>query len=242
MKSFARFFLFGLVATSVPAVVCLLLFEIKLGISWHIAVTVAILCAQAAYFAIKYSRRARCGKSTSPAAQPRSLIDGAAIGFTAGAACIVYLFFTAVTHIGAVPSGAGPFDRAKMEGLVAQVRDLKFSGERKFYWSGVSGAIALSTADAVGPPNGWADGTEDKNLKVILWTNDGGHAPFAYGFAYSDMPLAPDGTPIDAPIFFSSGPNSVIAHSAASAFDMPGLHLMKRIDAHWWAVYDNSGE
>ena len=237
LKSFARFFLFGFVATSFPAVACLLVVEILFGTPRQIAGTIAILCAQAGFVCIKFVRRRRRGKSESVAAADSATphwtrIYWKIMGLIAGGVCVTFLFFAAIPRILENRPGAGRFDRAKMEGLVAQVRNEKFSGERQFYWTAVSGTLAISTSTAAGYRILWAERAEDQNLKVIIWTNGGGHTPSAYGFAYSDVP--------DSLTFFSSGPNSTISHPTTAAFDVPGLHLMKRLDAHWWEVHDNS--
>ncbi len=244
MKSFAHFVLFGFVATSFPAVACLLLGEIVFGNFRQMAFLIAILCVQTGYFVVQFARRFRRGKSGSPAAPdatttPRTPIYWSIIGGVAGGVCAAALVFIALPHILGIPSNAGSFDRAKMENLVAQVRNKKFSGDRQFYWTAVSGTTALST-EAPADPNLWAERIDDQDLKVVIWTKNGGHASFSYGFAYSDVPLAPDGIPKDSPVFFTSGPNEVIAHSATLPFGDPGLHSIRRIDAHWWEVYDDS--
>jgi hypothetical protein len=245
MKSFARYFLFGLVATSVPAVACVLVVEIAFGVPRQIPGAIAIICAQIGYFYIRFVRGRRRGKSESlvaadAATAARTPIYWKIIGCIAGGICITVLFIAAVSHILEISPNAGQFDRVKMEGLVAQVRNQKFGGERQFYWSDVSGTVAFSTGTVTGQHNLWAERAEDQNLKVIIWTKDGGHTSFAYGFAYSDVPLALDGTRPDTLIFFSSGPDSTVAHPATPAFNVPGLHLVKRIDVHWWEVYDDS--
>jgi hypothetical protein len=242
MKSFAHFFLFGIVAASLPAVACMLLAGNVFGDSRKIAVTVAIICAQSGYFYIKFARGSRRGKSESlaaadAAAAPRTSIYWSIIGSIAGVVCSAVLFFTAFPHILGIPPGAGRFDRVGMESLVAQVRNQKFSGDRQFYWADVSGTVALSTGTAAGYPNLWAQRTEAQNLKVTIWTNGGGHASPAYGFAYSDVPLAPDGTSGNSLFFFTSGPDRAIPHPATSSSH---VHLINRIDAHWWEVYYDS--
>ena len=202
MKSFARFFLFGLVATSLPTAVFMLLVEIRFGVSWHVAGTVAILCALiVCHFYVKFSRAGPAVKNQNPllrqmlrrGATVTHLFMRKIVGCIAGGSCAALLFFTALFRALEIPSDAGRFDRAKMEGLVAQVRDQKFhGGEKKFYRADVSGTSKISTTAEAGFPNVWADRTEDENLKVIIWTNGGGHNPYVYGFAYSDVPFAPD--------------------------------------------------
>ena len=258
VKSFARFFLFGIIATPFPAVACVLLARNVFVDPRKIAVTIAIICGQCGYFCIKFARRRRREKPESAAAdaaaEPRTSIYWSTPGSIAGVICSTVLFFMVLPYILEIPPKAGRFDRARMEGLVAQVRNQKFSGDRRFYWADVSGTAALfsgtdelhwttvpgtsalSTGTAAGYANLWAERTEDQKLKVTIWTNGDGHAPLAYGFAYSDVPLEPHGTPGNSLILFSSGPNETIAHQAASLFGVPGLHLMKRIDAHWWEV------
>jgi hypothetical protein len=265
MKSVARCFLFGFIAASLPAVACMLAVEVVFGRHRHMAVTIAILCAQAGCLFLKFARRSRSGKSESAAAadaaaSARTPIHWKIAGCIAGVASMTALFFSAVSQILEIPSDAGQFDRVQMEALVGQVRSQNFSGDREFHWSEVSGTMqlfsgtddlhwtavsgtaAFSNGAAAGLPNLWAERTGDQNLKVIIWTKTGGHASFSYGFAYSDVPLAADGSPKDSLIFFTSGPNSVIAHPATPAFDVAGLHLRNRIDAHWWEVYDGSGD
>ena len=154
LKSFARFFLFGFVATSFPAAACLLVVEFEFGTPWQIAGIIAILCAQAGFVCIKFVRRPRRGKSESVAAAdavaaPRTPIYWKIMGCVAGGGCVTFLFFAAVPRIFENRPGAGRFDRAKMEGLVAQVRNQKFNGERQFYWTDVSGTPAISTGTRV---------------------------------------------------------------------------------------------
>jgi len=245
MKSFVRYFLFGLLATSIPAAVCILFAGIVFGTSRYRTVTVAILCVQVVYSCIRYSRRSRGEKSKSLSAEAASAGESRAriywgiTGCLAGVVCVTFLFFAAVCRIIEVPWEGGAFDRVKMEDLVAQVRNQEFSATAKFYWSDASGAPVLSSAAGAGDRKLWAERAEAKNLKLIIWTKKGEDNSLIYGFAYSDVPLTSDGTPKDAPTFFTSGPESVIAHPATSAFDVADLHLMKRIDAHWWMVYED---
>ena len=71
----------------------------------------------------------------------------------------------------------------------------------------------------------WASATPGGELKVVIQTKDNGHAG-EYGFAYSDVSLAPKA---------SAG--------AWSYLDVPGrLYLVQpkmKIDDHWWKVLNN---
>jgi hypothetical protein len=245
MKSFAHFFLFGFVAASFLALAGALLGGIVFGNLRHIALIIAILCAQIGWFAVKFVCRSRREKSKSPTTADAAMAPGTPVywsisGSIAGGVCSAALFFMALPYILEIPRGAGQFDRARMEGLVAQVRSEKFRGEKQFYWTTLSGTASLSNEPLAGAPNLWAERTQDQNLKVIIWTNGGAHASFACGFAYSDAALAPNGIPADSPVFFTSGPNQVISHPAAPAFGVQGLRMVRQIDAHWWEVYADS--
>jgi hypothetical protein len=77
------------------------------------------------------------------------------IAFTIAAPCLVvavaaglyfcYLFYTvAVVTMPSAPK-AGPFNRARMENLVAQVRSQKFDGQKRFWWTGLSGTGGIIT-------------------------------------------------------------------------------------------------
>lgn len=133
----------------------------------------------------------------------------------------------------ALPTASG-FDRRRFEAVVAEVRRRPIrAGEQ----------VALRLADPTVPSSTrlieagegvvrgggagrvWAERTKDGHLKVVIETQDAGHAG-EYGFAFSEVPLK--AVPLDA---------------SWSTIDVPGrltvVGANAKIDEHWWAVLDN---
>jgi len=122
------------------------------------------------------------------------------------------------------PGTAGPFKRAQMESLVAQVRLQEFIGKRLFFWKKTSRPPTLLTGSAGGQEI-WAERTADRKLKVVILTEDDGYRG-AYGFAFSETPLSPS-------------PDA----TGAVHLDVPGpltaSSVKQQIDAHWRQVFDD---
>ncbi|MCE9519029.1 MAG: hypothetical protein K8R87_05635 [Verrucomicrobia bacterium] len=129
----------------------------------------------------------------------------------------------------------GPFDRKLLEALVEQVRVQQIApGETKeFRLVDMKDAKSLrSVGRGQTFPRGenmgrvWAERAADRTLKVVIETQDLGHAG-EYGFAYSDSALQP----ISA------------AGQAWMTLDVPGklvfVQPQMKIDDHWWQVLNN---
>jgi hypothetical protein len=128
----------------------------------------------------------------------------------------------------------GPFDRPRMERIVAQVRQLDLKGSGEFYLN-LSGkispgtdkmALSRSLWEAITRKDYWieAERDDDGTLSVVIITRNLNHAG-AYGFAYSDKILKPQ------PDEFSYGGLSLDVPSGVHETDQNG-----KIDDHWWKV------
>jgi hypothetical protein len=126
------------------------------------------------------------------------------------------------------------FDRRRFEAVVAEVRRRPIpAGEQvalRLADPTVPGSARLIEAEAAlarggGAGRVWAERTKDGHLKVVIETQDAGHAG-EYGFAFSEVPLKR--VPLDA---------------NWSTVDVPGRLTIvgadAQIDEHWWAVLDN---
>lgn len=139
--------------------------------------------------------------------------------------------FTVIFH-----QNPGRFDRESLEGVVAQVRlsGMKPGGQTEFIMDDLSDPKTMHSI-----PNGqllprgheaghvWAEVSTDGKLKVTIETRDLGHAG-EYGFAYSDIPLAP----------------KLSEHyNGWYSIDVPGrLNMVQpdmKVDDHWWKVEFN---
>lgn len=133
---------------------------------------------------------------------------------------------------------AGRFDRPLFEAIVAQVREagLKPGVETQFFLDDLSNPKSLrllSDGEAMklysrkGAGHVWAQVSPQGGLKVVVETNNMGHAG-AYGFAYSDSALSP--APMD-------------GEGNWFRVDVPGpLYIVvpkMKIDEHWWEVLNN---
>ena len=158
-----------------------------------------------------------------------------AVVATALLAAAAYVFLTHTT-VGwlILNQNPGPFDRTRFEAVVKEVRLLGLKpGERRRLRLDDLGdpksLRALNQDEVIergrGAGNVWAESTSGGRLKVVIETRDLGHAG-EYGFAYSDVPLAPQ----------PFGDNWF-------CLDLPGhLNLVlpnMRIDDNWWEVLYN---
>jgi hypothetical protein len=247
MKPFLRFFLLGFLAPCAPVLLALLLIQLGMcpnavRLSDFLWLTSLFIAGAAAWVLWRAWPRANASGGEGMAWRK---IGGFAAGFFSpfvlliGVLCLTIglreTIFTA-DFIFLVPHNAGSFHRAEMESLVAQVRSQKFEGEKRFSWTEKSGIATLlpepQTGPAYRPESRWVEAERgtDLHLKVVIVTNDEGHAG-TYGFAFSDVPLpsTPDANdPEDKSRLQLDVPSSV-------CFSHPRM----QIDAHWWEVFDD---
>lgn len=149
----------------------------------------------------------------------------------AGMAALGYVALLALSS-----QSPGPFYRARFEEVVAEARRLPIPPDdvvelRLDRLSDPRSLRPVRDDEVFGAGEGagrvWAQRTVDGHMKVVIETQDSGHAGH-YGFAFSDVPLKPE--PRDDP-------------SNWSRIDVPG-HLCivmpdGKIDEHWWSVLSN---
>jgi hypothetical protein len=125
----------------------------------------------------------------------------------------------------------GPFDRKRLSSVVDHVRmmGIKPGEQRQFVLNAgfdptslVGTGLERSFRPGQGEGRVWAAASQSGALTVVVETRDLGHGG-EYGFAYSDVPLAPQ--PFG---------------ESWLRLDVPGplnqVTPKMKIDAHWWSV------
>jgi hypothetical protein len=169
---------------------------------------------------------------------PSRLIWGAGCSAAVVALGLVVYFALTFTPLGWIllpfQQNPGTFHRHRYEAVVEKVRTMNLS----------PGQVTALRLDDISSPQSlrllkpeesfergqgagcvWAEVSADGKLKVVIETNDMGHAG-EYGFAYSDVPLVPRSSPPD---WFEL---DVPSHLTYVQPDM-------KIDDHWWKVLYN---
>jgi hypothetical protein len=124
----------------------------------------------------------------------------------------------------------GGFDRSRFEAIVEEARSRSIAPGETVALRVHPGSSHLVETDSTltrgaGRGRVWASRTKEGHLKVVIETNDLGHAG-QYGFAYSDVALAPE--PMD------TNWSTIDVPSQLRIVDADG-----RIDEHWWRVLNN---
>jgi len=158
----------------------------------------------------------------------------AKLALVASAALVGVAMVSYVAVLLGVGRRPGWFHRDRLEAIVAEVRRRALPANEvvDLYLEDMSDPRSLRpwaeppVAFGKGAGHVWTERTPEGRLKVVIETTDLGHAG-EYGFAFSDLPLAPvPGTQypevcVPGRLIFVEGPES-------------------QIDEHWWRVYTDN--